>query len=228
MQLVALALGSLLFLPAAANAFLIPAAGTTAKVGSIATATSTTTTTSIASLAPALPKTAMASAAAPVTTSFVGSKLVRVGCPFGRVGEIRKALKRLINMYTPFQLRPQNDMDLAHEALAKFFPADQLDGLELKQTSGARAMGGRRVGWDVSHVAGRIGSLHSCSNHGRWCQQHRDVCHVDQRKEIRGTLEDEALMVKSIVWVILVYGWPRVTLVSALNSDGWSCQMTPI
>lgn len=28
-------------------------------------------------------------------------------------------------------------MDLAHEALAKFFPADKLDGVEFKQTSGA-------------------------------------------------------------------------------------------
>jgi hypothetical protein len=30
----------------------------------------------------------------------------------------------------------QTDMDLAHEALAKFFPADQLGGVEFKQTSG--------------------------------------------------------------------------------------------
>lgn len=27
-------------------------------------------------------------------------------------------------------------MDLAHEAMAKFFPADQVEGVEFKQTSG--------------------------------------------------------------------------------------------
>lgn len=38
-------------------------------------------------------------------------------------------------MYTTIH-NTQNDMELAHEALAKFFPAEQAEGAEFKQTSG--------------------------------------------------------------------------------------------
>lgn len=38
-------------------------------------------------------------------------------------------------MYTTIH-NTQNDMELAHEALAKLFPAEQAEGAEFKQTSG--------------------------------------------------------------------------------------------